>query len=54
MIHKSLGVHVFGYCIDTAGQASFTWGGTDAYRAVRSNNKQSISQTIKDMEHMFG
>ncbi|KAJ7096970.1 hypothetical protein C8R44DRAFT_889556 [Mycena epipterygia] len=53
-IHKSLGVHVWGYCIDTKGQASFTWGGTDDFKAVRSSNKQSLSQTIKDMEHMFG
>ncbi|KAJ7084083.1 hypothetical protein C8R44DRAFT_753203 [Mycena epipterygia] len=53
-MYKSLGVHVWGYCIDTQGQASFTWGGTDDFKAVRSSNKQSLSQTIKDMEHMFG
>jgi len=40
--------------IDTQGQASFTWGGTDDFKAVRANNKSTLSQTIKDMEHMFG
>ncbi|KAJ7433592.1 hypothetical protein B0H11DRAFT_2259285 [Mycena galericulata] len=54
LFHSSLGVHLWGYVIDPNGEASFAFGGTDDFKAVRSENKFALSSFIKDLEHMFG
>lgn len=45
---------MWGYVIDPQGEGSFAFGGTDDFKAVRSENKFTLSRAIKDLEHMFG
>ncbi|KAJ7463381.1 hypothetical protein FB451DRAFT_1404023 [Mycena latifolia] len=54
-IHDTLGVHVWGYVIDTkGGQASFMWGGSDAFKTMRTQHRMSLFQGILDFEHVLG
>ncbi|KAJ7448329.1 hypothetical protein FB451DRAFT_1411346 [Mycena latifolia] len=54
-IHDTLGVHVLGYLIDTkGGQASFMWGGSDAFKTMRTQHQMSLFQGILDFEHVLG
>ncbi|KAJ7749082.1 hypothetical protein DFH07DRAFT_961926 [Mycena maculata] len=54
LLHTSLGIHVWGYCIDTQGQASFIWGGTEEFKMWRSKKGNTLNTEIKDMEHLLG
>ncbi|KAJ7431132.1 hypothetical protein B0H11DRAFT_1942026 [Mycena galericulata] len=48
LFHSSLGVHLWGYVIDPNGEASFAFGGTDDFKAVRSENKFALSSFIAE------
>ncbi|KAJ7501606.1 hypothetical protein B0H11DRAFT_2224481 [Mycena galericulata] len=52
-LYNNYKVHAWGYVIDPQGQASFSWGGTDQFKIVRTEYKLPLTQTIKDLEHMF-
>ncbi|KAJ7713199.1 hypothetical protein DFH07DRAFT_974801 [Mycena maculata] len=54
LLHESLGVHVWGFCIDTQGQGSLIWGGTEEFKMWRSKKGNALNTEIKDMEHLLG
>ncbi|KAJ7444971.1 hypothetical protein B0H11DRAFT_2249687 [Mycena galericulata] len=52
-LYNNYKVHAWGYVIDPQGQASFSWGGTDQFKIVRTEYKLPLTATIKDLEHIM-
>lgn len=52
-MHTNFGVHIWGFCIDPQGEASFAFGATEEFKIVREQEKLSLNSTIKDWETKF-
>lgn len=52
-MYTNFGVHVWGFCIDPQGEASFAFGATEEFKIVREQEKLSLNSTIKDWETKF-
>jgi len=52
-MHTSFGVHVWGFCIDPQGEASFVFGATDEFKIIREQEQLPLNTTIKTWETEF-
>ncbi|KAJ7204066.1 hypothetical protein GGX14DRAFT_398378 [Mycena pura] len=53
LLNENYGVHVFGYAIDMEGEASFIFGGSDAFSKISAEQKVTLSRNVKDLEALF-
>ncbi|KAJ7495584.1 hypothetical protein FB451DRAFT_1164313 [Mycena latifolia] len=54
LVSQTMGVHVWGFVIDTGGQASFMWGATDEFKTLLTEYESTLTEGMMDYQHILG
>ncbi|KAJ7434986.1 hypothetical protein FB451DRAFT_1418475 [Mycena latifolia] len=54
LVSQTMDVHVWGFVIDTGGQASFMWGSTDEFKTLRTEYESTLTEGMMDYQHILG
>ncbi|KAJ7462891.1 hypothetical protein FB451DRAFT_1404069 [Mycena latifolia] len=54
LISQTMGVHVWGYVIDTSGQGSQMWGATTDFKTLQTQYDASLTEGVREYENALG